>query len=254
LVNELGAQVAGWEILSQPFFRLEAVPFLPVDELAISQAEAWVFPSPFAIEATLARCFEICHSYKKAVPLCAVIGSASLATFHAHLKALGIAPEEISIVCGVRPPYDAEHLAPILATALKPPSNKVVVLVGDKPGTPAEQWYRWLSAAGAESVAVNLVKSYARQDIKPSAATLAAQNLYDKFALPSTVVYFTSIDAVLSMKNRFPSTFQNGAGVGPRALTIHPNISRAVEQHLAWRVVEIEPGTASLINWLQCQK
>jgi hypothetical protein len=231
---------------------LEATPFSSSSEQAIVNAHALVFPSPFSIEATLARCFELRCSVGKAMPICAVIGLASLSTFNVHANLLNQAPSNaaIQIVAGSTPPYDAEHLAPILANELKKQDRRpaqVAVLVGDKPGTSAQQWQSWLSANNGVSATVSLIQSYERHAL---ALDFSRNKLTEKLNEASTVVYFTSVDAVLSMKAQLTSV----AGAPPRALAIHPNISRAIEEHLGWRVVEIEPGTPSLINWMQCQK
>jgi uroporphyrinogen-III synthase len=252
LVRELLIGVSGWDVVPYPFFELEAAPFSASHEQAIVNADALVFPSPFAIEATLARCYKLRVAAGKGMPLCAVIGLASLSTFNAHASALKQPPdgEAIRILAGTKPPYDAEHLAPILAEALSDLAAQpvqVVVLVGDKPGTSELQWQNWLSSDSAASVSVSLVQGYTRLSID---CEVSKSSLADKLAEPATVVYFTSVDAVMSMKVRSPDAL----GARALALTIHSNISRAVQEHLGWRVVEIEPGTPSLINWLKCQK
>jgi uroporphyrinogen-III synthase len=236
--------------IALPFSRLFPVDLIPSALEQLTASDAIVFPSPFSIEATLAACLSQ-RSVSK-MPIFGLIGSASFVAFEQRLSELNVTLDNAHIVHCLTPPFDAAHLAPLLRAALdKHKFNRpaLVTVLSDKAGVTAQDWSSWLS----ESV-VSTVQGYRSELIVYPINFIASQTWVNE---AQTLVYFTSTQAVIALANELKAPNSSLAptkskALSPTAVVIHPNIAAAVAKNLGWRVVEINPGTASLINFLQC--
>jgi uroporphyrinogen-III synthase len=233
-----------------PLSRLFAVDLNPsaIEQLKVS--DAIVFPSPFAIEVALAIC--LAQRFASDMPLFGLIGSASFIAFQQRLGDLNVSLNKSQIVHPTVPPFDAAHLAPLLKAALSKRTSRtpaVVTVISDTAGATAQDWTGWLN----ESV-VSAVQGYRSEAIAYPNNYIASQSWINE---TQTLVYFTSTQAVIAFANELNtpnvnSSLTKSTAMSPTAVVIHPNIGAAVAKNLGWRVVEINPGTASLINFLKC--
>lgn len=141
------------------------------------------------------------------------------------------------------PPFDAEHLAPLIANVFAASSDqkslkKVVLFTADATTSSLFQWQQWL----ASSSQVQSVTSYVSVPITLCAPEFPDTAGIDFFYCTSS----SSIAALSKVMHRSAASLRV-----PIAITIHPNIGREIEKQLGWRVVEIGPGAQALINCLK---
>jgi uroporphyrinogen-III synthase len=229
--------LCGFDLIELPTARLNEVELSKDDSALIQQADLLIFPSPFAIESSLRRALVLFEGRQQ--PWIALVGQGS---YHTILQ--GYPEVDLTRVISPKdPPFDAEHLAPLIANVFAASSDqkslkKVVLFTADATTNSLFQWQQWL----ASSSQVQSVTSYVSLPIKLRAPEFPETADTDFFYCTSS----SSIAALSTVIHRSPASVRV-----PIAITIHPNISREVEKQLGWRVVEIGPGAQALINCLK---
>jgi uroporphyrinogen-III synthase len=256
----LKSDLFGFTPVLLPSATLKAVAISVTGEQGIATADALVFPSPFAIKASITRCLQLLEIRGKPWPIFAVIGQGSYLTLVQELQANGIDQMQCHIVANEVEPFDAEHLAPVLAQAIASRSSandsspsssiKVLLLQGDKSANTASTWRAWLSNT---QIIVDEVQVYKNEDTR-SFSALISNSEPKTWCRHQNVVYFTSSSSVQqfaeALHESMPNALSVNASEAPIALTIHPKISAEVQLHLGWKVVEIPFGPQALLNWL----
>jgi hypothetical protein len=219
---------------------LSEVAFSSEDSALIRQADLLIFPSPFAIESSIRRALDLFEGRQQ--PWIALVGQGS---YQALLD--GYPEVDLKrVVSPKNPPFDAEHLAPLIADVFAESGDqellkKVLIFTADAMANSLLQWREWLKS----SCQVQSVTSYASMPITLQAPEFPSTAGKDYFYCTSS----RSISALASVIQKNPNRLRV-----PIAITIHPNISREVEKLLGWQVVEIGPGVQALINCLKVQK
>jgi uroporphyrinogen-III synthase len=246
-----------------PSATLHAVPFLAVNEQLINGAHALVFPSPFSVSSSFHRCITLRTLARRRFPLIGVIGQGSYQTLLETIEAGGWAKEQFQIIANAVEPFDAEHLAPLLAQALNNslvmdadastlPCN-VVLLNGDKTNHDAVVWKSWLNShlsnlALARSLTVTEVLAYENR-FNEAYVEIMKETMPLDWCKSDSAVYFSSSLAVRSFSKALLSSIDSKVNF-PLAITIHPKISQEVRLHLGWNVVEIPVGPQALLHWM----
>jgi hypothetical protein len=255
----------GFEALLLPSSSLYARAFSTQSEHEILAAHAFVFPSPFSISANLRRCIELRIAARCGPVILAVIGHGSYQALVTEIAQCGWHPSQFEIVANVVEPFDAEHLAPILGESLdslatnlgslsETPLN-VVLLQGDKSTHDAQVWQAWLkegksgnSAAAHRQLRVSEIQAYENRESDTYAQALV-QTMPHTWCRRDSVVYFSASSSVRTFANALLGLMPN-LPEAPTAITIHPKISKEVQMHLGWKVVEISVGPQALLNWM----
>jgi hypothetical protein len=246
-----------------PSASLHARAFSTQSEQEIVAAQAFVFPSPFSISASLRRCLDLRERANCGPALLAVIGHGSYQALMTEISQVAWDPSQFEIVANTVEPFDAEHLAPKLREALDALVAKlgksaasplsVVLLQGDKSNNDALVWGSWLNGGAVQRpIRVSEIQAYENRENEVFEQLLATTQP-DTWCGPESVVYFSSSSSVRSFANallgaRLGTRF--GQQETPTAITIHPKISNEVQMHLGWKVVEISVGPQALLNWL----
>ncbi len=207
---------------------------------------------------------ELRISTQTSLPLIAVIGQGSYQTLMEAIALGGWTKSQFQIVANIVEPFDAEHLAPILAQAFRnlvvadPGANSVpwnvVLLQGGKTNNDAQIWQSWLAASlsnrgATPSVIVTAVLAYENRE-NTNYAEAMAKTMPRNWCKSDNAVYFSSSTAVRSFSSALFRSSGNTFNDAPIALTIHPKISQEVRLHLGWKVVEIPVGPQALLHWM----
>jgi uroporphyrinogen-III synthase len=253
------SDLCGFEALLLPSASLHARAFSTLNEQEIVAAQAIVFPSPFSISASLRRCLELRERANCGSALLAVIGHGSYQALMNEISQLAWDPSQFEIVANTVEPFDAEHLAPKLRESLDAlvvkqgrsaasPLN-VVLLQGDKSNNDALVWGTWLNADAAyRPIRVSEIQAYENRENEVF-EQLLAKTQPDTWCRQESVVYFSSSSTVRTFGKAVMGA-RLGLQETPTAITIHPKISKEVQKHLGWKVVEISVGPQALLNWL----
>jgi hypothetical protein len=255
----------GFEALLLPSSSLHARAFSTQSEHEILAAHAFVFPSPFSISANLRRCIELRIAARCGQVILAVIGHGSYQTLMTEIAQCGWHPSQFEIVANAVEPFDAEHLAPMLGKSLDSlainlgnlsdtPLN-IVLLQGDKSTHDAQVWRAWLNegkptngVAAFRQLRVSQIQAYENRE-SDSYAQALVKTMPHTWCRPDSAVYFSASSSVRSFAKALLDSMQN-LPEAPTAITIHPKISKEVQMHLGWKVVEISVGPQALLNWL----
>jgi uroporphyrinogen-III synthase len=240
-LEAIDQRFCGYTLREMPTARLTEVAFSAKDCEAVQGADLLIFPSPFAVESSLARALVLFADRQQ--PWIAVVGQGS----YQAVTQSGLVADLTRVVLPLTPPFDAEHLAPLIvemfAGNFKGSSErrKVILFSAANGSVGVRQWQQWLQ----HSCLVTSVKSYSSIPIPVDAADFVNHSGECFFYCTSS----SSIAAVAAVFARRSTQFETFT-----AVTIHPNISREVKKRLGWRVIEIEPGAQALINCLKVQK
>jgi uroporphyrinogen-III synthase len=249
----------GFEPVLLPSASLHSSPFSLDNKKSIIAADVLVFPSPFAINASFYRCMTIKSEAQCSFPIVAVIGQGSYRTLCEEITSHGWTLEDFQIVANHVEPFDAEHLAPKLSEALKAlaqkdtkknsPTLNVLLLRGDKTNHDAHVWRAWLNDKEAtHKVNVEELVAYENREIDAYTQALIITNPV-AWCKSDSVVYFSSSSSVRAFANALPASIDRSIGT-PIALTIHTKISKEVQMHLGWKVVELPVGPQALLHWM----
>jgi uroporphyrinogen-III synthase len=243
----------GYEPILLPHATLKALKFSDVVIERIRRAGVFVFPSPFAIAAAFRGMMQIRSTHGLPMPVLAVIGQGSLQVLLQEIVAIGMTPEHFRIVANHVEPFDALHLVPLLrqviADSLVPVREQVLIMTGDKTNNDAHTWDDWLNDSD-RAVLASVEQAQVYESIDTfDYQRLVTESLTLDWCRPTSAVYFTSSSSVKGFAQAAKPSLV-AIRCSPTAITIHSKISKEVQGHLGWNVVEIAPGAPALLHWL----
>jgi uroporphyrinogen-III synthase len=259
----------GYQPVLLPHASLLAIALPASANHLICRATAIVFPSPFAISAAFNHVIAVRIALGLPLPVVAVIGQGSLQILGQEIAALGLNPLKFKTVTNLVEPFDAEHLAPLLRVAVLKEAKanateftdvperesevlaEVLIVTGDRTNNDAQAWSTWLNDATdstASPIKVCQMQAYENQDTT-NYAELISSSIASEWCHPKSVAYFTSSSSVRVFAQAAKPALQHCES-RPLAISIHPKISKEIDHHLGWKVVEILPGPAALLNWM----
>jgi uroporphyrinogen-III synthase len=251
----------GYQPILLPHASLTAIALPASVNSLICQATAIVFPSPFAISAAFNHVVAVRTALGLPLPVIAVIGQGSLQILGQEIAALGMNPGQFKTVTNLVEPFDAEHLAPLLKAAVLREAQinateladvpEVLIVTGDRTSNDAQTWSTWLndsSGSITSPIKVGQMQAYENRDTS-NYAELISGSMMSEWCQPKSIAYFTSSSSVRIFAKAAEFALADCAS-RPLALSIHPKISKEIDHHLGWKVVEILPGAAALLNWM----